>query len=186
MDDGDQGHHPSMHGHHHPLIIRFHQTGGPHDQHMVRWSVPSELSLGVYHGVTILNNTPKPNLISSFFTRNLFLSQEINSCHKKSILGRRLYLLWLSLLYQLATLRESCQKVCLSLYISWEPGSQVPHEYSCLNDQAYNCLIHFYKRSKNSQATRDIDRSAFFIYLRYYTTISKDLKMIISLHPDGW
>ena len=44
------------HGNHHPLIIRFHRTGSPHDPHLVRWSVPSELSLGVYHGdgMTIL------------------------------------------------------------------------------------------------------------------------------------
>ena len=42
------------HSHHHPLISRFHRTGDPHDPHSVRWSVPSELSLGVYHGVTIL------------------------------------------------------------------------------------------------------------------------------------
>ena len=59
MDDGDHAWvmaaRPSpKHGHHHPLIIRFHRTGGPHDPHSVRLSVPLELSLGVYHGVAIL------------------------------------------------------------------------------------------------------------------------------------
>ena len=40
--------------HHHPLITRFHPSSGQHDPYSVRWSFPSELSLGVYHGVTIL------------------------------------------------------------------------------------------------------------------------------------
>ena len=39
-------------GHHHPLIARFHPTSGPHDPHSLRWAFPSELSLGVYIGVT--------------------------------------------------------------------------------------------------------------------------------------
>ena len=43
-------------------------------------------------------------------TRNLFLSQETSSCHKKSILVRRIHFLWLSLLYKLVALRESYQK----------------------------------------------------------------------------
>ena len=58
MDDGD---HPwvmaarpsSKGGLHHPLITRFHPTIGPHDPHLLRWTFPSELSLGVYHGMTI-------------------------------------------------------------------------------------------------------------------------------------
>ena len=42
------------HCHYYPLTIRFHQTGGQHDPHSVRPSVPSELFLGVYHGMTIV------------------------------------------------------------------------------------------------------------------------------------
>ena len=34
------------------------------------------------------------------------------------------------LLYQFATTHESYQKICISLYISWEPGSQVPSEFA--------------------------------------------------------
>ena len=34
--------------------------------------------------------------------------------------------------YQFATTRESYQKIRLSLYISWEPGSQVPKEFAAL------------------------------------------------------
>ena len=59
MDDGDHlwvmAARPSPKGGlHHPLITRFHPTIGPHDPHSLRWTFPSELSLGVYHAVTIL------------------------------------------------------------------------------------------------------------------------------------
>ena len=70
-------------------------------------------------------------------TRNQVLSQEINSYHKKSIFFTRnqflwTHILWLKLFYQFATTRESYQKIRLSLYISWEPGSQVPKEFAAL------------------------------------------------------
>ena len=39
-------------GHHHPHITRFHPTIGPHNPYSLGF--PSELSLIVYHGVTIL------------------------------------------------------------------------------------------------------------------------------------
>ena len=39
-------------GHHHLLITIFNPSRSPNDLHSVRWSVPLELSLGVYHGVT--------------------------------------------------------------------------------------------------------------------------------------
>ena len=45
------------------------------------------------------------------------------SIYKKSTLVRRIYFLWLSLLYHLAALHESYQKFCMSWYISWEPKS---------------------------------------------------------------
>ena len=58
MDDGDHGSGDGrplpMHGHHHPIVIRLHRTGGPHDPHSVKWSVPLELSLVVYRGVAIV------------------------------------------------------------------------------------------------------------------------------------
>ena len=58
MDDGDHAWvmaaRPSpKHGHHHPLISRFHRTGGPHDPHSVRWSVPSELMGWVNLGLVV-------------------------------------------------------------------------------------------------------------------------------------
>ena len=66
-------------------------------------------------------------------TENQCLSQEINACHKKSILVRKILFLWVSLLNQFASLRESYKKICLSLYTLWEPGSEVSHEYAALH-----------------------------------------------------
>ena len=63
-------------------------------------------------------------------TRNSFLPQEINSCHKKTVLVNSHPLV--KLFYQFATTRESYQKIRLSFYISWEPGSQVPRENAAL------------------------------------------------------
>ena len=59
MDDGDQpwvmAARPSpKDGHRYPLITRLHPTSGPHDPHSLMWAVSSELSLRVYHVVTIL------------------------------------------------------------------------------------------------------------------------------------
>ena len=53
MDDGDLRTSPKD-GYHHPLITRFHPTSGPRDPHTLRWIFPLDLSLGVYHVVTIL------------------------------------------------------------------------------------------------------------------------------------
>ena len=44
MDDGD----------HAWVMAARPSPSGSHDPHSVKWSVPSELSLGVYHGVTNL------------------------------------------------------------------------------------------------------------------------------------
>ena len=41
-------------GHHHSLITKFHPSGGSHDPHSLGWALHSELSLEVYHVVTIL------------------------------------------------------------------------------------------------------------------------------------
>ena len=48
------GTHSRVRSFHHLLLTRFHPNSGTHDQHLVRWSVPFELFLGVYHGMTIL------------------------------------------------------------------------------------------------------------------------------------
>ena len=66
---------------------------------------------------------------SIYVTGNRFLSQKIKSL---TILVRRIYFFWISLLYQLLALREFFQKCCLSYYISLEPDFQVPCEYSAL------------------------------------------------------
>ena len=58
-------------------------------------------------------------------TRNQFLQQEINSCHKKSFLVNSHPLV--KLVYQFATMRESYQIIRLSfihLLGAWFPGSQ--------------------------------------------------------------
>ena len=73
-----------------------------------------------------LSSQSKSNLGEAFglknVTKNQFLSQEIFSCE----------LTYFGSTYQLATTRESYQKICLSLYISWEPGSQAPREFAAL------------------------------------------------------
>ena len=79
---------------------------------------------------------------SILVTRNHFLSQEIISCHKKSFLVTKNHFLSQEIIsceftsfgwtYQFATTRESNQIIRLSLYISWEPGSQVPREIAAL------------------------------------------------------
>ena len=67
---------------------------------------------------------------SILVTRNQFLSQEINSCHKKSFLVSSHPSV--KLFYHFPTTRGSYKKIRLSLYISWEPGSQVPREFAAL------------------------------------------------------
>ena len=58
----------------------------------------------------------------TFVTRNQFLTQEIISCERTSF-GKT---------YRFARMPESYQQIRLSLYISWEPGSQVPSEFAAL------------------------------------------------------
>ena len=91
------------------------------------------------------------------------MSQEINSCHKKSIIVKRTYL-WLSLIYQLAALLESYQKFYLSKYISWEP------EYAALSE----CVLLVYKRKYTCWS---------FSYSKHSNILKKIMNIWIHLCP---
>ena len=41
-------------GHHHLHITRFNPINSSNDPHLLRWTFPSDLSLGIHHEVTIL------------------------------------------------------------------------------------------------------------------------------------
>ena len=60
------------------------------------------------------NRNTHPGMPVILVITHLFISQVINSCQKKSILVKRTYFLWLSLIYQLTKLHESYQIFCLS------------------------------------------------------------------------
>ena len=103
---------------------------------------------------------------SSLITRNQFLPQEINSCHKKSVLvnshpfGK--------LFYQFATTCESYQKIRLSFihFVGTRfPGSQVSEAMDCIR-QCFHLIAWVGKGCSNltilkAQKSRFMNRGIF-------------------------